>query len=143
MPMGIFEMQDLAGLDIGWAARKRRAATRSASERYVDIPDRICEQGHFGRKTGRGWYLYGEDGKPARNPEVEALIIAASARKGIPRLSFSEEAIMARILGCMQSEGAAILAEGIAASREDIDVTMVNAFGFPRWMGGPMFMKDA
>ena len=143
MPMGIFEMQDLAGLDIGWAARKRRAATRPASERYVDIHDRICEQGHFGRKTGRGWYLYGEDGKPARNPEVEALIIAASARKGIPRLSFSEQAIMARILGCMQSEGAAILAEGIAASREDIDVTMVNAFGFPRWMGGPMFMKDA
>jgi len=50
---------------------------------------------------------------------------------------------MGRILGCMQSEGTAILAEGIAASREDIDVTMVNAFGFPRWMGGPMFMKDA
>ena len=143
MPMGIFEMQDLAGLDIGWAARKRRAATRPASERYVEIADHICEQGHFGRKTGRGWYLYGEDGKPARNPEVEALIIAASARKGIPRLSFSEEAIMARILGCMQSEGAAIQAEGIAASSEDIDVTMVNAFGFPRWMGGPMFMKDA
>ncbi len=143
MPMGIFEMQDLAGLDIGWAARKRRAATRPASERYVDIPDYICEQGHFGRKTGRGWYLYGEDGKPTRNAEVEALILAESARKGITRQSFSEDALMGRILGCMQSEGTAILAEGIAASREDIDVTMVNAFGFPRWMGGPMFMKDA
>ncbi len=143
MPMGIFEMQDLAGLDIGWAARKRRAATRPASERYVDIPDYICEQGHFGRKTGRGWYLYGEDGKPTRNAEVEALILAESARKGITRQSFSEDALMSRILGCMQSEGTAILAEGIAASREDIDVTMVNAFGFPRWMGGPMFMKDA
>jgi 3-hydroxyacyl-CoA dehydrogenase len=142
MPMGIFEMQDLAGLDIGWAARKRRAATRPASERYVDIPDRICEQGNFGRKTGRGWYLY-DDGKPTRDPEVEALIISESARKGITRKKFTEEELMARILGCMQNEGAAILSEGIAASREDIDVTMVNAFGFPRWKGGPMFMKGA
>lgn len=143
MPMGIFEMQDLAGLDIGWAARKRRAASRPASERYVDIPDRICEQGNFGRKTGRGWYLYGEDGKPQRNPDVEALILAESQRKNITRRSFSAEAIMARILGCMQSEGAAILNEGIAASCEDIDVTMVNAFGFPRWKGGPMFLRNA
>ncbi|MCV2893406.1 3-hydroxyacyl-CoA dehydrogenase NAD-binding domain-containing protein [Lentibacter sp. XHP0401] len=142
MPMGIFEMQDLAGLDIGWAARKRRAATRPASERYVDIPDRICKQGNFGRKTGRGWYLY-DDGKPTRDPEVEALIISESARKGITRKKFTEEELMARILGCMQNEGAAILSEGIAASREDIDVTMVNAFGFPRWKGGPMFMKGA
>ncbi|WP_438992215.1 3-hydroxyacyl-CoA dehydrogenase NAD-binding domain-containing protein [Lentibacter sp.] len=143
MPMGVFEMQDLAGLDIGWAARKRRAANRPTSERYVEIANHICEAGHFGRKTGRGWYLYGADGKPTRNPEVEALIVAESARKGITRQSFSEDALMARILACMQSEGAALLAEGIAASREDIDVTMVNAFGFPRWMGGPMFMRDA
>lgn len=143
LPMGLFEMQDLAGLDIGWAARKRRAATRPASERYVDIADHICEAGHFGRKTGRGWYLYGPEGTPERNPDVEVLIVAESARKGITRQSFTAEQIMTRILGCMQSEGAAILSEGIAASREDIDVTMVNAFGFPRWRGGPMFMQTA
>lgn len=141
MPMGIFEMQDLAGLDIGWAARKRRAPSRPASERYVEIADRICEAGHFGRKTGQGWYLY-EDGKAQRNPEVDALVVAESERKGITRKSFTEDEIMGRILGCMQSEGQAILDEGIAASREDIDVTMVNAFGFPRWKGGPMFLLE-
>jgi 3-hydroxyacyl-CoA dehydrogenase len=56
LPMGIFQMADLAGLDIGWAMRKRQAATRDPSERYVEIADRICELGRFGRKTGRGWY---------------------------------------------------------------------------------------
>ena len=34
-PMGIFAMQDMAGLDIGWATRKRQAPNRPASTRYV------------------------------------------------------------------------------------------------------------
>jgi hypothetical protein len=48
---------------------------------------------------------------------------------------------MARILSVMQAEGDTILTEGIAASPEAIDVVMINGFGFPRWRGGPMFMK--
>ena len=63
-PMGVFAMQDLAGLDIAWAMRKRRAATRPAAERYVEIADRLCEMGRLGRKTGAGWYDY-VDGKAA------------------------------------------------------------------------------
>lgn len=138
LPMGIFQMQDLAGLDISWAMRKRQAATRDPAQRYVDIADKLCERGHFGRKTGRGWYLY--DTATARpDPEVEALILAESHRKGITRTAFSPEQIMDRILGAMQSEGEKILAEGIARNAADIDVVMVNAYGFPRWLGGPMF----
>nr|WP_255596839.1 3-hydroxyacyl-CoA dehydrogenase family protein [Cognatishimia sp. MH4019] len=140
-PMGIFEMQDLAGLDISWAMRKRQSATRDPAERYVDIADQLCEQGRFGRKTGLGWYLY--DGKSAQvDPEVTALIEATSARKGITRTPLSEDEIMGRILDVMQAEGRAILAEGIAARAEDIDVVMVNGYGFPRWRGGPMFMTS-
>jgi 3-hydroxyacyl-CoA dehydrogenase len=138
-PMGVFEMQDLAGLDIAWAMRKRRAATRDPKERYVEIADRLCEQGRLGRKTGKGWYLY--SGKTAEvDPEVTALIEAESARKGIVRKRLSIEAIMERILTTMQTEGRAILSEGIAAKSSDIDVVMVNGYGFPRWRGGPMFM---
>jgi hypothetical protein len=140
-PMGVFQMADLAGLDIGWAMRKRQAATRDPSERYVEIADRICEIGRLGRKTGRGWYDYSEDKTGAPDPWVTALIEAESARKGITRQAFDAGAIMARILSVMQDEGEAILAEGIAASPEAIDVVMINGFGFPRWRGGPMFMK--
>lgn len=139
LPMGIYQMQDLAGLDIAWAMRKRQAATRDPEERYVHIADKICEMGRFGQKTGRGWYVY--DGKTRTpDPEIEALIIAESQRKGIDRKPFDDQQIMARILARMQSEGRAILDEGIAASAEDIDVVMVNAFGFPKWRGGPMYM---
>ncbi len=142
-PMGIFAMQDLAGLDIAWAMRKRRAATRDPSERYVAIADRLCELGRLGRKTGAGWYDYPEAGATgAPSPVTERLIREASARAGIARCGFFPEEIMRRILAVMQAEGRAILTEGVAAAAEAIDVVMVNGYGFPRWRGGPMWMAE-
>ncbi len=90
-PMGAFQMADLAGLDIGWAMRKRQAATRDPSERYVEIADRICEIGRLGRKTGRGWYDYTQDKAGAPDPWVTALIEAESTRKGITRQRFEAD----------------------------------------------------
>lgn len=138
-PMGLFRMQDLAGLDISWAMRKRQAATRDPAQRYVEVGDLLCGAGHFGRKTGRGYYVYDDVGTPFPSLETEALIYAESARKGIARREISESEIMDRLLTAMQSEGRRILDEGIASSANDIDVVMVNAFGFPRWKGGPMY----
>ncbi|HEU0221381.1 MAG TPA: 3-hydroxyacyl-CoA dehydrogenase NAD-binding domain-containing protein, partial [Paracoccaceae bacterium] len=143
--MGIFAMQDLAGLDIAWAMRKRRAATRPPAERYVAIADRLCEMGRLGRKTGAGWYDYAEGSRTGTPSALtERIILEESARHGISRRRFTAEEIMARILAVMQAEGCAILAEGIAASPDAIDVVMVNGYGFPRWQGGPMWLaKDA
>ena len=140
--MGIFEMQDLAGNDISWAMRKRLAATRNPSIRYVDIADKLCELGRFGRKSGRGWYRYVDD-KTHVDPEVSALILSESSRKGIARRYFSHEEIISEIIDVMHSVGTQILKEGIAAQASDIDVVMVNGFGFPRWRGGPMFLKSS
>ena len=139
-PMGIFAMQDMARLDIGWAARKRRAPTRDPNERYVRIADRICELGRFGQKTGAGWYQYPEGSRRGEpDPVVEAIIREEAEKSGVTRRDFTTEEIMQRILGAMAQEGQAILDEGIAASPEAIDVVMVNGYGFPRWRGGPMF----
>ncbi len=140
-PMGIYEMQDLAGNDISWAMRKRQAATRDPSDRYVDIADSLCEAGRFGRKSGRGWYLY-EDGKPHVDPDVTALILSESARKNITRREFSNEEIIGEIVDVMHQVGTLILDEGVAAQASDIDVVMVNGYGFPRWHGGPMFSQS-
>ena len=81
--MGPFAVSDLAGLDIAWAMRKRRAATRERNERYVEVADRLCEQGRLGCKAGRGWYLYANDSsKRVPDTEVEALFAAERAAKG-------------------------------------------------------------
>ena len=139
-PMGLYQMQDLAGLDISWAMRKRLAKTRKPIVRYVKVADKLCEMGRFGRKTGRGWYQY-NNGNIRPDPDVEQLIYAESADKGIIRTTITDADIMDRILATIQTEADKILAEGIANNRDDIDVVMVNAYGFPRWKGGPMYMQ--
>ena len=137
-PMGPFAVFDMAGLEIAWARRKRQAATRDPSERYVVIADRLCEAGRFGQKSGRGWYAY-PDGKRTVDPAVTAMIEAARAEKGITPRHFPADEIVARLLKAMAGEGEALLSEGIAARASDIDLVMINGYGFPSSKGGPMF----
>jgi len=146
-PMGPFQVSDLAGGDIGWATRKRRAPTRDPRARYVQIADRLCERGWFGQKTGRGYYLYPDGARVGTpDPEVEAIIDAERARAGTlsgkaPR-SFSDAEIVRRYLAAMINEGANVVHQKIALRPLDVDVTFVHGYGFPRYRGGPMHYAD-
>jgi 3-hydroxyacyl-CoA dehydrogenase len=142
-PIGPYQMSDLAGGDIGWATRKRRAATRDPRARYVQIADRLCERGWFGQKTGRGYYQY-QDGARAGTPdaEVEAIIAAERERAGVTPRSFNNEEIMRRYMAAMINEGANVVQEKIALRPLDVDVTFVYGYGFPRHRGGPMKYAD-
>lgn len=143
MPMGPYEAQDLGGLDIAWANRKRQASGRPDEERYVAIADRLCELGRFGQKTGKGWYAYADgDRTPRLDPEVEKIILEEAAAKGITRRSFDEAEIQRRILLPMINEGIAIVEEGIAQRPLDIDMVEIHGYGFPRWRGGLMQYAD-
>ena len=62
--MGPFAVADLSGLDIASRMRQQQAPRRNLADRYVHIPDRLCEAGRFGRKTGAGYYRYDNAGKP-------------------------------------------------------------------------------
>lgn len=140
--MGPFAVADMSGLDIAWRMRKSQAASRDPRARHVAIPDLLCEAGRLGRKTGAGYYRYeGGTGKTARHvdPEVQALIESASASKGLPRRILADEEIQRRALLAMVNEAALLLAEGVAQRASDVDVVMVNGYGFPRWEGGPVF----
>ena len=142
-PMGPYEMSDLAGGDIGWATRKRRAATRDPQSRYVEIADRLCERSWFGQKTGRGWYVYAEGSrKGTEDPEVLAIVEAERQRAGITPRLFTTEELERRYIAAMVNEGAKVLAEGIALRPLDIDVTLLYGYGFPRHKGGPMHHAD-
>jgi 3-hydroxyacyl-CoA dehydrogenase len=142
-PMGPFQVVDLAGGDIGWAARKRRAATRNPAARYVQIADRLCERGWFGQKTGRGFYLYPEGSRSGTpDPEVEAIIDAERVRAGITPRSFTDDEIIRRYMAAMINEGANVVHERIALRPLDVDVTFLYGYGFPRYRGGPMKYAD-
>jgi 3-hydroxyacyl-CoA dehydrogenase len=137
-PMGLFAVYDMAGLEIAWNRRKREAASRDPAERYVEIADRLCEAGRLGQKTGRGWYRH-HGGKRLVDPEVTAIIEACRAAKNIVPTDFTGKEILSRLLKAMADEGRALLAEGIAARGSDIDLVMINGYGFPAHKGGPMF----
>jgi len=142
-PMGPFQVSDLAGGDIGWATRKRRAATRDPKARYVQIADRICERGWFGQKTGRGYYLYPQSTRTGQpDPEVLAIIDAERLRVGITPRHFTAEDIMRRYMAAMVNEGANVVSQGIALRPLDVDVTFLSGYGFPRYRGGPMQYAD-
>jgi 3-hydroxyacyl-CoA dehydrogenase len=134
-PMGTYQMWDLAGLDIGWRTRKSLGKTAA-------IGDALCEQGRFGQKTGKGFYLYPDGRTPVTDPEVEALIEEKAREKGVNRREISTDEIMERTMYPMVNEGARILEEGIAARSSDIDTVWANGYGFPVGHGGPMFWAE-
>ncbi|SEO15655.1 short chain enoyl-CoA hydratase /3-hydroxyacyl-CoA dehydrogenase [Salinihabitans flavidus] len=143
MALGPYQVMDLAGLDIGWARRKRLAPSRDPSQRYLELGDRLCEAGHFGQKTGRGYYRYKEGSrKGTPDPEVLALLESERREKGVAPRSFTVAEIQRRCLCAMVNEGAKILREGVASRPSDIDTVMLHGYGFPRWRGGPMKAAD-
>lgn len=140
--MGPNKVGDLAGLDIGWMTRKRKADSRNPNERYAgDVSDRICENGWFGRKSGQGFYVYGGD-KPGPNPEVAKIIDAVRAEKGITPRSFTDQEIVDRYMTAMISEAARVVEDGTAKRPVDVDMVYLFGYGFPRFRGGPLHYAD-
>jgi 3-hydroxyacyl-CoA dehydrogenase len=135
-PMGPLTTNDMSGLDIGYAIRKRRGTP-------FPIADAIVESGRLGQKTGAGYYRYEPgDRTPRPDPETEALIVATSERLGITRRDIPEEEMVKRMLYPLINEGARILEEGIALRASDVDLVWINGYGWPRHLGGPMFYAD-
>jgi len=133
MPMGPFQISDLAGLDLGWTREASTGAT---------IRERLCEIDRRGQKTGAGFYDYDETRNARPSPLVEEMILAFAAEQGIRRRPVGDEEILERCLYPMIDEGARILDEGIAYRSSDIDVAWVNGYGWPVYRGGPMFHAD-
>jgi 3-hydroxyacyl-CoA dehydrogenase len=142
MAMGPLAMDDLAGLDIGWAIRKEFARFEKPGVRQPRLPDLLCEMRRFGQKAGRGWSLYDADRKPSPDPEVAALAEKTAADAGIQRRTILDEEIVDRCIYALVNEGARILEDGIALRAVDIDITYIYGYGFPAWRGGPMFYAD-
>jgi len=133
MPMGPFQMSDLAGLDLGWDKANSKSET---------IRDVLCERDRRGQKTGKGFYDYDENRRPSPSKEVEAIIDEFAAKSGLEQRVFSQDEIRERLLFPMINEGAKILEEGMAQRASDIDTVWINGYGWPAYTGGPMFWAD-
>jgi len=142
LAMGPFRMGDLAGLDIGWATRKRRAA-EAGKPLEPGVADKLCEAGRFGQKTGAGWYRYEPGARdPIPDALTEQLIAEHRAAKGIVPRQVSDAEVIERCIYALVNEGARILEEGIAARASDLDIVYLNGYGHPLHRGGPMLYAD-
>ncbi|MGR4869864.1 3-hydroxyacyl-CoA dehydrogenase NAD-binding domain-containing protein [Variovorax sp. LARHSF232] len=136
--MGPFRMGDLAGNDIGWAIRKRRATER-AGMLYSKTADKLCELGRFGQKTGAGWYDYAPGKRDAIPSDLVNKMIEDHRKElGITPRKISDDEIVQRLVYALVNEGAHILEDGIASKAGDIDMVYLTGYGFPIWRGGPM-----
>lgn len=136
MPMGMFEMLDLAGIDIGVMARNNRPSD-SYDNAAFQVHDSLVNEGHKGQKTGMGFYQY-SDGNKLTNPKVQELAIKFAAENGIKRREISNQEIEERCVFTLINEGYKIIEEGIALRQSDVDVVYAMGFGFPRYRGGPL-----
>jgi len=133
MPMGPFQMADLAGVDIGW---------HRDPNRIENIRDALCAIDRWGQKKGSGFYDYDEKRRPSPSPVVQQIIEDFAKQQGVERREISDQEIVERTLYTMVNEGAKILEEGIAQRASDIDVVWVYGYGWPVYRGGPMFWAD-
>ena len=141
MAMGIFAVDDMAGIDVAWRARRALGHDVRPGRKPI-VQDKLFELGRYGQKTRRGWYIYGADRKPTPDPEVLALIRSMAADAGIPQRTFTAQEIVQRTVYALINEGARILDDGYALRAADIDVIYINGYGFPARLGGPMMYAD-
>jgi 3-hydroxyacyl-CoA dehydrogenase len=143
MAMGPLAVIDLAGLDVGWRVRQEGGFVQPPGRRAYRAEDRLCEQGHFGQKTGAGWYTYGGD-RRIMGPNPEAVRFAAEAAReaGITPRTIPPTEIVERTVYALVNEGARILEDGIALRAGDIDIVYIYGYGFPPYRGGPMWYAD-
>jgi len=141
-PLGPFAVQDLGGLDVVLATRRARLAQLTARELQADLLEQLTAAGRLGQKSGAGWYRYDAERRAAPDPAVTELIARHAAARGITRRTVRDEEILERCLYAMINEGARLIEAGIVARPHEIDVIWLHGFGFPAYLGGPMYYAD-
>jgi len=141
--MGPQRVSDLGGTDVGTKARIQLYKRESRPDPYFVIADHLTTLGRLGQKGGSGFYRYEAGGRDAfPDPKVDAIIEKLAAERGITRRAIPDAEIVERCILSLILVGAMVLGEGIAARASDVDVVYTSGYGFPRYLGGPMFYAD-
>ena len=142
MPMGPFQMGDLAGLDIGYKSRKDRDPS-TYDVRFAKLADQLVEAGRLGQKTNAGYYDYVPgDRAPKPSPVVEEMLAKVAQDVGFAQRTFTDQEIVERCLLPLMNVGCDVLEEGVAYRASDIDIVYLYGYGFPAYRGGPMFWAE-
>ncbi|KAI3443776.1 hypothetical protein Pfo_000441 [Paulownia fortunei] len=146
LPMGPFQLQDLAGYGVAVATTKEFSL--SFPDRTFESPlvNLLIKNGRNGKSNGKGYYIYEKGSKP--KPDSSVLPIIEESRRltnimpGEKPISVTDEEIVEMILFPVVNEACRILDDGIVIRASDLDVASVLGMSFPSYRGGIVFWAD-
>lgn len=138
MPMGPFKLLDMVGLDI--AAHVVEILHQGFGDRMKPSPllPLMYNGGQLGRKSGKGFYLYGSKGDEIVDPEIYKILMLKKNEQD----KTADDHIVDRLILPMINEAAYCLAEGVVKKPDEIDTAMIFGAGFPPYTGGLLRYAD-
>ncbi|QGZ94225.1 3-hydroxyacyl-CoA dehydrogenase NAD-binding domain-containing protein [Terricaulis silvestris] len=137
MPMGPLEVSDSVGLDTALKIGKTNAELTQQDykkdPRAAMLSWIVEDKGRVGRKAGKGYYEYGEDGKPTRIWPGISERVEVKVKECPPELKTE---LTKRYLFRQCIEVARCFEEGVITDPRDADVGSILAWGFAPYSGG-------
>jgi 3-hydroxybutyryl-CoA dehydrogenase len=137
--MGPFELIDLIGLDVNLSVARSFYRQGGEPERWRPSPiqERMVDEGRLGRKSGRGFYAYGDG--PYRQPDPDLGIDAPTLDPAeLAKIDPAAPTVLPRLLTQIANEAAFALEEKVG-SPADMDTAMRLGFNWPR---GPLELTE-
>ncbi|KAL8102419.1 peroxisomal fatty acid beta-oxidation multifunctional protein AIM1 [Apium graveolens] len=146
LPMGPFQLQDLAGYGVAVAVSKIFADAFPDRTFRSPLVDLMIKDGRNGKNNGKGYYIYQKGSKP--KPDSSVLPIIEEARRttnimpGGKPITITDKEVVEMILFPVVNEACRVLDEGFVVRASDLDVASVLGMSFPSYRGGIVFWAD-
>ncbi|PVH65938.1 hypothetical protein PAHAL_1G109100 [Panicum hallii] len=146
MPMGPFQLQDVAGYGVGLATRQIYAAAFGERNFSSDLMDLMVQDGRQGKNNGKGYYIYEKGRKPKPDPGVQHVIEEyrkrAKTMPGGKPVTLTDQDILEMIFFPVVNEACRVMDENVVIRASDLDIASVLGMGFPKYRGGLIFWAD-
>ncbi|PKU85919.1 peroxisomal fatty acid beta-oxidation multifunctional protein isoform X2 [Dendrobium catenatum] len=146
MPMGPFQLQDVAGYGVALAVKPIFASSFKGRTFETDLLELMIQSGRNGKANGKGYYLYQSGSKPKPDPSIQTVIDESRKRtlitSGVKPVSVSDQEIVEMIFFPVVNEACRVMDEGVVVRASDIDVASILGMGFPKYRGGLVFWAD-
>lgn len=146
LPIGPFQLQDLAGYGVALAVGPIFAKAFPDRTFVTPLVELLVKHGRNGKNNGKGYYIYEKGSKPKPDPSVLPIIEESRRLKNImpggKPISVTDKEILEMILFPVVNESCRVLEEGVVVRASDLDIASVLGMSFPSYRGGIVFWAD-
>jgi 3-hydroxyacyl-CoA dehydrogenase/enoyl-CoA hydratase/3-hydroxybutyryl-CoA epimerase len=139
-PVGPIQLLDEVGIDVG--TKISPILEKELGERFKAPKafDKLLNDGRKGKKSEKGFYLYGKAAKKGKKAVDESVYQLLGIT---PASSLNDEEIAERCVYMMLNEAVRCLDENVVRNARDGDIGAIFGIGFPPFLGGPLRYLDS